>query len=217
MKRVSKSLSLLLLTLLLGAITLPAFAAGQKYAIDPYHTQVYFTWDHVGFSNPGAVVNASKGTLTWNAKHPEKSSVSVTIPVADIDTQVPALDAIFREKFFEAKKYPTATFKSTNVQQIGKSNHYQVKGKLTLHGVTQPVTLDATLNKTGKLAMLKSPAIGFDATTTIKRSAFGLGQYVPMVGDKVKIRITLQAVSPDALQKEKKQIQAEMQAISKST
>jgi len=215
MKRVSRTLSLLLLTMLLGAPTVPAFAAGQKYAIDPYHTQVYFTWDHVGFSNPGAVVNASKGTLTWNARHPEKSSVSVTIPIADIDTQVPALNAIFQKKFFEAKKYPTATFKSTNVQQVGKSNHYQVKGQLTLHGVTKPVTLDATLNKSGKSPMLKSPVIGFDATTAVKRSAFGLGQYVPVVGDKVKIRITTQAVTPKALQEEKKQIQAEMQAVSK--
>lgn len=208
MKLMPKTISLLLLASLLAIITVPSFAAGQKFAIDPYHTQVYFTWNHTGFSNPGAVVNVSKGTLVWNAKDPDKSSVKVTIPVASIDTQVPALDALFQSKFFEVKKYPAITFKSTSVQRIGLSDHYRVKGKLTLHGVTKPVTLDTTLNKIGQLPMLKAPAIGFDATTTIKRSAFGLGKYVPLVGDQVTIHITLEAVAPEALEKEKKKIEA---------
>lgn len=205
----SRACFLLLVATLLAAFTVPAFAAGQKFAVDPNHTQVYFTWNHAGFSNPGAVVNVGEGTLVWNAESPDQSSVNATIPVASIDTQVPALNKHLQSEFFEVKKFPTVTFKSTHVQRIGLSNHYEVTGDLTLHGVTAPVTLNATLNRIGQLPRLKAPAIGFDATTTIKRSDFGMGQYVPLVSDQVKIRITLQADAPKALEKETKEIQAE--------
>lgn len=196
MKLFNRLLLLPLLVVLLGVLTVPAFAAGKKFALDPFHTQVYVTWNHVGFSNPGATIKISKGTLIWNSKDPDKSSVRVTIPVASIDTRVPALNAIFRTKFFQTDKYPTATFKSTSVHRIGVSDHYRVKGQLTLHGITKPVTLHATLNKVGEYPMLKAAAIGFDATTTIKRSAFGVGEYAPLVSDLVRIHITPRPSSP---------------------
>jgi polyisoprenoid-binding protein YceI len=71
-----------------------------------------------------------------------------------------------------------------------------IMGDLTVHGVTRPVTLDATLNKAEFNPMFKADVIGFDATTTIKRSEFGVGGGVPMVGDDVTIRITTEAKSP---------------------
>lgn len=212
MKLSSRSSSILLFVLLCVCAA-PAFAAGQKFAIDPYHTQVHFSWNHMGFSNPGASIEVSKGMLVWNDKEPGKSSVRVSMPVASIDTQVPALNGIFQTKFFESEKYPTASFESTQVQRVGVSDHYVVKGKLTLHGVTRPVTLEVTLNKVGESPMLKAPAIGFDATTTIKRSAFGLGQYVPLVSDQVQIRITAEGVDPEALAREVKEIKKEGAAV----
>src|SRR5690625_4434486 len=144
--KLSRFASLALLFALLVASTVPAFAAEQKFALDPYHTQVRFSWNHSGFSNPGATIHVGKGMLVWNDKDPSQSSVSVTMPVASIDTLVPALNGIFQEKFFEAEKYPTVTFKSTRVQQVGVSDHYVVEGQLSLHGVARPGSLDATLN-----------------------------------------------------------------------
>ena len=213
--KLSRFASLALLFALLVASTVPAFAAEQKFALDPYHTQVRFSWNHSGFSNPGATIHVGKGMLVWNDKDPSQSSVSVTMPVASIDTLVPALNGIFQEKFFEAEKYPTVTFKSTRVQQVGVSDHYVVEGQLTVHGVTRPVTLDATLNKVGEAPMLKAPAIGFDATTIIKRSAFGLGQYVPLVSDQVRIRITVEGVAPEALAKEVEAVKKEGAEVDK--
>lgn len=206
MKRFNRLLLMLSSSLLLGVVALPTFAAGKTFALDPYHTQVYFTWNHLGFSSPGATAIIDKGTLIWDGKNPSQSSVTVTLPVAGIDTRVPALNTVFQSKFFEARKYPTMTFKSTSVQQIGVSDHYRVKGQLTLHGITKPVTLDATLNKVGEMPMLKAPGIGFDATATIKRSEFGLGQYTPLVSDLVRIHITAAGVAPDALAKEKQEM-----------
>ena len=98
-------------------------------------------------------------------------------------------------KFFDAKKYPTATFTSTRVVAVDAS-HLKVTGDLALHGVTRPVTLDVTLNKVGAVPMMKSKVIGFDATTTFPRSAYGLGMGVPMVGDDVTLRITTEGHAP---------------------
>ncbi len=212
MKLFAKPLSLLVLAGLLGALALPAFGAGTTYALDPAHTQVHFHWNHMGFSNPGATFDISKGTLIWNDEQPSESSVKVSIPAASVKTQVPALDARFKSEFFEVKKYPTITFKSTRVNRIGVSRHYRVKGKLTVHGVTRPVTLDATLNKMGEEPMLHAPAIGFDATATVKRSEFGLKAYIPAVSDLVKIHLTAEGLAPKALEKEEKAIQAEGQS-----
>lgn len=209
MKSFARSFSIFILAGLLGAFALPAFAASLTFALDPNHTQVRINWNHFGFSNPGASFDVSKGTLIWNADDPTQSSVTVTIPVASADTQVPALDARFKSQFFEADKYPTITFKSTSVNRIGVSDHYRVQGKLTVHGITKPVTLDATLNKVGEHPMLHAPAIGFDATATVKRSEFGLDAYVPVVSDLVTIHITAEGVAPAALAKEEKAVKAE--------
>ena len=119
-----------------------------------------------------------------------KSSVEVTLPLANLDTHVSALDEHLKKPdFLDADKFSTVTFKSTKVQAEG-AGKYKVTGDLTVHGVTKPVVLDAKLNKSGEHPMLKVQAIGFDATATIKRSDFGVGAYVPNVSDEIKIRIT---------------------------
>ncbi|HET7370025.1 MAG TPA: YceI family protein [Gammaproteobacteria bacterium] len=209
MKLFTRSFSILILTGLLSAFALPAVAASSTFALDPNHTQVRINWNHFGFSNPGASFDISKGTLIWNADDPTQSSVTVTIPVASVDTQVPALDDHFKSRFFEADKYPNITFKSTSVHRVGVSDRYRVDGKLTVHGITKPVTLDATLNKVGQHPMLHAPAIGFDATATVKRSEFGLGAYIPVVSDLVQIHITAEGVDAAALAKEEKAIKAQ--------
>ena len=85
-----------------------------------------------------------------------------------------------------------ATFTSTRVIAKGK-NQFEVRGTLTLRGVSKPVVLNAVLNKRGLQPMLGKQAIGFDATAAIKRSDFGISKHVPMVGDVVMLRITTEA------------------------
>lgn len=210
MKRFNRSLLILLLAILLGGLAMPAFASGRTFALDPYHTQVHFTWNHLGFSRPSASVGIRKGILVWNGEHPGQSSIRVTIPIASIDTQVPALNAILQSKFFDAKKYPVATFRSTSVERVGQLDVYRIKGLLTLHGATRLVILTATLNKYGEDPMLDATAIGFSAVATIKRSEFGLGEDLHLAGDKVQIRITAEAVAPEALAREKRDMRAGM-------
>ena len=183
-----KLLPIALLSLLAAA----GSANAADYKIDPNHTMVLASWSHLGYSNPTANFAGATGTLRYDEKSPEKSSVEVIIPIDHIQTFVPELNEHLKgADFFDAQKYPTATFKSTKVTL--KDGHLKVVGNLTLHGVTKPVTLKAKLNKVGIMEMMKVPAIGFDASTTISRSAFGIAKGVPMIGDEIELRITTEA------------------------
>ncbi|WP_449426656.1 YceI family protein [Rhodanobacter umsongensis] len=192
-----RALKYLVLAGLLGA-AVAAQAAPVTYKLDPNHTMVLFSWNHFGFSNPTADLGLGEGTLVFDEQRPAQSSVEVTLPLADLDTHVPALDKHLKEAdFFDADKYPTVTFKSTKVQPLG-GHKFKVTGDLTVHGVTKPVVLDATLNKVGPHPMSKAQSIGFDATATLKRKDFGIGAYVPNVSDEITIRITTEGSVPKA-------------------
>ncbi|WP_430392393.1 YceI family protein [Dyella sp. 20L07] len=192
-----RALRYLVLAGLLGA-AFTAQAAPVTYKMDPGHTDVLFSWNHFGFSNPTANLGLGDGTIVFDDKDPSKSSVDVTLPLANLDTHVAKLDEHLKKPdFFDADKYPTITFKSSKVQAVG-GNKYKVTGDLTVHGVTKPVVLDATLNKSGEHPMMKVQTVGFDAVATLKRSDFGMGAYVPNVSDEIKVRITTEASVPKA-------------------
>jgi polyisoprenoid-binding protein YceI len=190
-----RALKYLAIAGLLGA-AVSVQAAPVTYKLDPHHTMVLFSWNHFGYSNPTANFGLGEGTLVFDEQHPAKSSVEVTLPLANLDTHVPALDEHLKKPdFLDAGQYPVVTFKSTEVQPLG-GNKFKVTGNLTVHGVTRLVVLDATLNKVGPHPMTKAPSIGFDATASIKRSDFGVGAYVPNVSDELAIRITTEGSVP---------------------
>ena len=177
-----------------------ASAAEVDYKIDPTHTMVLASWNHFGFSNPTANFGEASGTISYDADAPEKSSVEVVLPMSGLTSFVPKLDEHLKSAdFFDAGQFPQATFKSTSVRVVG-DGRLEVTGNLDLHGVTKPVVLDVTLNRAEPHPMSKAPSIGFDATTTIKRSEFGITKYVPMVSDEIGLRITTEAsaAAPEA-------------------
>ncbi len=181
----------------LAAGSLNAVAA-ESYTLEPNHTQVLFTWNHFGFSNPSANFETIDGTLQWDEQNPENSSVKISIPVDSLDAHVEKFDAHLRsEDFFEMDKYPTITFNSTDVKRGAEENQFIISGDLTMHGITQSVDLDATLTKSGQHPSWQAPALGFDATTTLKRSDFDLDKYAPAVSDEVQLKITVEAVQTE--------------------
>lgn len=183
-----------LFALSLALATSAAVAAPVTYRIDPTHTDVIATWSHLGFSNPSAHFGEVDGTITYDAAKPSASKVDVTIPLSGMASHVVKFDTHLRSAdLFEVAKHPVITFKSTKVESRGKDK-LKVTGDLTVKGITRPVVLDVTLNKSGLHPMAKRPAIGFDATASLKRSEFGLGYGVPNVGDDVRIRITTEAM-----------------------
>jgi polyisoprenoid-binding protein YceI len=190
-------------TLIIAALTAlfaaaPVLAKPITYTLDPAHTQVRVVWNHFGFSNPGANFTDVTGTLVYDAEHPTQASVKVTIPLAGLDAHVPALTRHLKQAdFFDAAKFPMARFVSTHVSKTGPDK-LTVNGNLTVHGVTRPVTLAVTINKIGVQKMRGVPAAGFDATTTLKRSDFGVGAYAPSVSDQVRVHITTEAIEAKA-------------------
>ena len=190
------SLKALSLGLAVAAATTFTFAKPVAYQIDPTHTATVFSWSHFGFSTPSANFSDIQGTINVDNAKPANSSVNVTIPLSSLNTNVKALDEHLKTAdFFDAAKYPNITFKSTKVQPVGK-NKYKITGDLTVKNVTKPVVLNAVLNKQGEHPMTKAQAIGFNATTSFDRSAFGVGGYVPNVGDKITVNITTEASVP---------------------
>lgn len=186
----------LALGLTLASVATFSIAKPVTYTIDPTHTATVFTWNHFGFSTPSANFSDIQGQIIVDNAKPQASSVSVTIPLSSLNTNVGALDEHLKgADFFDAAKYPNITFKSTKVQALGK-NKYKITGNLTVKDITKPVVLDAVLNKQGEHPMAKVPAIGFNATTSFDRSAFGVGAYVPNVGDKITVNITTEATVP---------------------
>lgn len=186
------------LTAALIAASTAAFAAPVTYKIDPNHTDVVASWSHFGFSNPIAHFGQVDGSITYDPKNVGTSKVDVTIPLSGLDSHVEKFDEHLRSAdFFDAEKYPNITFKSTKVEAAGDKK-LRVFGDLTIKGVTKQVVLDTTINKIGEQPMAKRAAAGFDATTTIKRSDFGVDKYAPNVSDNVTIRITTEAVVPAA-------------------
>ncbi len=176
--------------------TSAALAAPVSYQLDPNHTVVLAQWNHFGFSNPVANFGQVDGTVVYDADNVAASSVQVILPLAGLNSFVPKFDEHLRSAdFFDAAKYPVITFNSTKVESAGEGK-LKVTGDLTIRDITKPVVLDVTLNKAGPHPQSKRAAIGFDATTTLKRSEFGVGNYVPNVSDEVTLRITTEAAVP---------------------
>lgn len=172
----------------------PVEGVSGTYVIDPNHTNVVAQWSHFGFSNPIANFGQAEGAIVYDADNVAASSVEVTLPLAGLDSFSSDFDEHLRSAdFFDAGTFPTITFKSTSVESAG-GNRLKITGDLTVKDITRPVVLDATINRFAEHPMAKRPAAGFDATTTLKRSDFGVGAYAPNVSDEVELRITTEAM-----------------------
>jgi polyisoprenoid-binding protein YceI len=189
------------LTLLLATTALTAssaFAQAVDYKIDKAHTEADFTIRHMGISNVNGHFSNISGTVSYDPSDVTKSSVDATIDISTVDTGVAARDNHLKSPdFFDAAKFPTMTFKSTSVSKDGSG--FDVKGDLTLHGVTKPVTLKVDEPSKEQLGMDgKSHARGFEATTTINRKDFGLNWNGTLksgdavLGDDIKISLSVE-------------------------
>ena len=184
---------LLALALAATAAAAPAFAEPVTYTIDPTHTQIQFTWSHMGFSNITGRFDATEGTLVYDPANPAASSIQVTTQIASVTSGVAKLDEEFlAAEYFDAARFPTASFKSTAVEAAGEGK-LKVTGDLSIHGVTQSAPYDLTVNKVGEHPMRKVQAAGFDATGTIDRTAFGVDRYTMVTGPEIHLRITTEA------------------------
>ena len=181
----------LLLVLLTMGSALPASA--NQYTIDPSHTYPSFEIDHLGFSTTRGRFNSTQGKLTLDLDK-KTGSVEIIINAASIDTGLEKLEEHLRaEDFFDVKRFPTLTF-SGNKFNFTEDRLVSVSGNLTLHGVTQPVTLNVVRYKCGINVARLRQVCGAELQTQIKRSEYGISKGTPFVGDEVKINIQIEAI-----------------------
>jgi polyisoprenoid-binding protein YceI len=172
-----------------------AMAQSTSWVSDPAHSEVDFTVTHLSISKVHGKFAKVNARLEMDSADITKSTVVATIDVSTVDTGEAARDNDLRSaNFFEVAKLPTATFASTAVSKSG--NGLSIAGNLTLHGVTQPVTLTVEGPNGPVPGMGGKQHSGFAATTTLSRAAFGIGPKMPaaMVGDEIKLSIDLDVV-----------------------
>lgn len=168
----------------------PSQVVAGSYALDPHHARVLFAVSHMGFSTWYGDFYGITGTLALDPKNPAAAALEVSIPVASVSTQNATLDGELKSAdWFDAGKFPTITFKSTKVTQTGPTTAL-VAGEVTFHGVTHPITLEATFKASGANPMSKAFTIGFEVKGHLKRSDFGVTKYVPLIGDDVDLIIS---------------------------
>jgi len=118
-----------------------ALAAPVAYTLDPAHTHVQFSWNHLQYSNPEAGFDDVAGTLMWDADDIANSSVDVTVKVDSVHSHVALLDQKLKSaEFLDAQRYPKLRFVSTRVERLDDAGNLRIHGNLTVHGTTRPIS-----------------------------------------------------------------------------
>ena len=178
----------------LAALLAAGGARAADFRIDTVHTQVFFSVSHLGFSHSTGRFKVKGGFIRFDADDWPQSSAEVVIDVASVDMGDAAWsDKLRSHEFFETGKYPTARFVSTRVEKTGERTGI-VHGKLTLLGVTRPVDLNVTFNRSGPDPLTLAYTAGFSATASLKRSDFGIRKYASEIGDDVELRMEVEGL-----------------------
>jgi len=177
---------------LTAAIAITA-AAQETYVLEQAHSQPGFEATHIGMSTQRGAFGKATGTVTLD-RAAKKGTVDVTIDTTTIKTFDSRLDNTVKgDKFFNVEKFPTITFKSSDVTFDG-DRVTGVNGDLTMLGVTKPVKLKVDNFKCGENPFNKKPMCGAEATATIKRSEWGMTAGIPWTpADEVKLVIPIEA------------------------
>lgn len=179
----------LLISSALAVTTMASAALPTQWQLDNSHTRVGFSVEHMGFSTVMGHFSDVDGTVQFDIKNPNQTQLNFVIDTDSIDTAWAARDKHLKtDEFFNVEKYPTMSFKSTQVNFINPQQA-KVTGDFTLLGQTKPLTLNLTLKKIDNSPLTKEPVIGFRATGNIDRTAYGMDAYSQGVTTNVPIQI----------------------------
>jgi polyisoprenoid-binding protein YceI len=169
------------------------------WQIDPAHSHVEFAVRHLMISTVRGRFGALAGSMTLDDHNPSALKLSVAIDAASIDTREERRDAHLRSAdFLDTGRFPVIAFDGTGVSG-NLDGSFQLRGNLTIHGVTRPVTLEVTSEGRGNDPWGNERA-GYSAKTRIRRSEFGLtwNQLLEAggvaVGDDISITIDVELV-----------------------
>ncbi|MDX1607102.1 MAG: YceI family protein [Candidatus Competibacterales bacterium] len=180
----------------LSALPLASAQAADSYTVDPAHTYGHFAISHLGFSTMFGRIHSTGGNFMVDLDN-MTGSVQVELDPASIDTGHQKRDDHLRSPdFLNVVEFPEMRFESTAVNLT--ENGGTVEGELTLHGQTQPVTLEITAWHCGTHPINKKEACGFDATGKLKRSDFGISYGLPAIGDDMTLYLELEGLKEES-------------------
>jgi polyisoprenoid-binding protein YceI len=194
------------ITTIIAALFFSTFLLAQTtWKADPMHSKLTFSTVHHGISDIAGLFKTFEITATSSKTDFSDAAFELSTDLASIDTEVEKRDNHLRSaEFFEVEQYPKMTFKSTSIKKIGKGK-YKLMGKLTLHGITKPVTIHMWYRGTIENPQSKAITAGFQFSGILKRSDFNIGTKfpAPMISDEVKIKADCefikQQISSDGL------------------
>ncbi len=180
------------------AVPVAAHAAADTYAVDPMHSSVNFTVDHLGLTNIYGRFNKFTGTFSVD-KAAKTGSLDASVDTVSVDTNENDKGSRARSRdehlrsadFFNAAEFPKMTFKSSKVVFSG-DNPTAVEGNLTLLGVTHPLTLNLERFKCNPAAGNAKERCGGVAVGKLKRSDFGMKRGVPNIGDEITLMLAFE-------------------------
>ncbi|MGK5729560.1 YceI family protein [Streptomyces sp. URMC 124] len=178
----------------------PALAAlTGDYTIDPAHSSIGFTVRHAMVTNVKGAFTDHEGTLSLDGTDPSRSTATLDVRIASIDTGMKDRDAHLRgDDFFDAERFPVMRFRSTAAEQLG-GDRYRITGDLTIKDVTRPLAIDLEFNGSAT-DVYGNERVGFEGGAEILRSDWGLTWNAAletggvMVSDKVKLTFDISAV-----------------------
>lgn len=178
----------------------PALAAlTGEYTIDPAHSSIGFTVRHAMVTNVRGGFAQHEGTLRLDGTDPSRSTASIDVDIASVDTGMTDRDAHLRgADFFDAEKFPKMTFRSTAAEQLG-GDKYRITGDLTIKDVTRPLAIDLEFQGAAT-DVYGNERVGFEGGAEILRSDWGLTWNAAleaggvMVSDKVKLTFDISAI-----------------------
>src|SRR5215471_9622530 len=179
----------------LTAALLAGATAGEAadYTIDPTHSHILFTIDHLGFARIVGLFGDFSGNISFDANNVPASKVNVTIKTDSLQTQFAPRDKDLKgADWFNVTEFPEMTFVGTEFAKKDERTG-TITGNLTLRGMTKPVRLDVVLNKVGQNPLDKKNSAGLSARGTLKRSDFGMKAFLGPIGDDIDIIIEIEA------------------------
>ena len=167
----------------------------NTYKLDGNHARLTFSVKHMGISFVEGIFKTFDATLVSKKQDFSDAQIELTADVKSISTEVEMRDNDLRKDWFEVEKFATLNFKSTSFKKVSDKN-YLLKGNITLHGVTKPITFNVVFNGKATNAFYKKDYVGFTITGKLNRSDFGIGKE-PLqtgVGNEIGLRSNVEFV-----------------------
>ena len=180
--------------LLASALPLAAGAQPAHYALDPVHTRVLFAVSHAGFSQAMGTVSGSHGELWFDPGDWSSARLTVDVPLDRLDMgDAKWTRAVQAANLLDTAQHPVAHFVSTRIEAVD-ATHARVCGDLEIRGVARDTCMDVAFNQLKRHPMPPfRRTAGFSATATLKRSDFGIDAWKSVIGDRVELRMEVEA------------------------